>query len=112
MRRETPRNTHLVGGTRVRFWRAAVPAGRARRAGSGGWNPIAGTAPDADTGGVDPQIVRYSERPELWEGTDDLSAGIFEYVGDGPVMSVVGAEHGSQRAAGHRRLAESPALPR
>jgi hypothetical protein len=26
---------------------------------------------------VDPQIVRYSERPELREGTDDLFAGIW-----------------------------------
>jgi hypothetical protein len=26
---------------------------------------------------VDPQIVRYSERPELWEGTDGLFADIW-----------------------------------
>jgi hypothetical protein len=38
---------------------------------------IAGTGPDAHTGGMDPQIVRYIERPELWEGTDELFAGIW-----------------------------------
>lgn len=26
---------------------------------------------------VDPQIVRYSERPELWEGTDELFGDIW-----------------------------------
>ena len=38
--------------------------------------------------GVDPQIVRYSERPELWEGTDDLFAGIWpEYNHHGQVLN-------------------------
>jgi hypothetical protein len=37
---------------------------------------------------VDPQIVRYSERPELWEGTDDLFAGIWpEYNHHGQVLN-------------------------
>ena len=38
--------------------------------------------------GVDPQIVRYSERPELWEGTDDLFADIWpEYNHHGPILN-------------------------
>jgi hypothetical protein len=37
---------------------------------------------------VDPQIVRYSERPELWEGTDDLFADIWpECNHHGPILN-------------------------
>jgi hypothetical protein len=56
--------------------------------GFSGGNAIAGTGLDADTGGVDPQIVRYSERPELWEGTGELSAGIWpEYNQHGQTLN-------------------------
>jgi hypothetical protein len=37
---------------------------------------------------VDPQVVRYSDRPELWEGTDELFADIWpEYNLHGPVIN-------------------------
>jgi hypothetical protein len=37
---------------------------------------------------MDPQIVRYSERPELWEGTDELFAGIWpEYNQHGQTLN-------------------------
>jgi hypothetical protein len=56
--------------------------------GFSGGNAIAGTGPDADTGGMDPQIVRYSEGPELWEGTDELFAGIWpEYNQHGQTLN-------------------------
>jgi hypothetical protein len=37
---------------------------------------------------VDPQIVRYSERPELWEGTGELFADIWpEYNQHGAILN-------------------------
>ena len=42
----------------------------------------------ADTWRVDPQIVRYSDRPELWEGTGDLFTGIWpEYNQHGQTLN-------------------------
>jgi hypothetical protein len=51
--------------------------GTARPGVSGGRNPIDGTAAAADTGQVDPQIVRYSERPELRDTAGDLFADVW-----------------------------------
>ena len=49
---------------------------------------VAGIASDADTGGIDPRIVRYSDPPELWEGIDELFADIWpEYNRHGPVLN-------------------------
>jgi hypothetical protein len=67
----------------------AVPGSRPAHAG----NPIARAAPDADTGVVDPQIVRYSDRPELWEGTDELFDDVWpEYNQHGQVLNQYWAE--------------------
>jgi hypothetical protein len=63
-------------------------ARRGLRNGFSGGNAIAGTGLDADTGGVDPQIVRYSERPELWDSTDDLFADVWpEYNQHGQTLN-------------------------
>jgi len=36
-----------------------------------------GSSPEKDTSGVEPQIVRYSDRPELWDALGDLFDGVW-----------------------------------
>ena len=41
-----------------------------------------------DTGGVDPQVVRYSERPELWDAITGLSDEVWpEYNRHGATLN-------------------------
>src|SRR5947209_6343484 len=41
-----------------------------------------------DTGGVEPQVVRYSERPELWDAIEDLSDEVWpEYNQHGDTLN-------------------------
>ena len=42
---------------------------------------MAHVTPVRETGRVEPQIVRYSERPELWDAIEDLSDEVWrQYV--------------------------------
>jgi hypothetical protein len=45
-------------------------------------NLVARKHPGADTFRVDPQVVRYSKRPELWDSLGDLFDGVWPETGD------------------------------